>query len=271
MFQLRRNTLKYEMIRLQLSKYQIINYEKISCFNKVSRSKYEVYGTIQAHLRHCTLLDVLWIAQALKQTIAISVESFSSVVFSRIKIITDSILVLNMSRVPKKSCWNLLQVQLWTTKERHCLCQARMTTWTCAETYPAIWKWSREHGDILPRCPYSERWNKILAIVLEATTKKIPKQTNKQDSVHYCASAEGIKVAGKSFKRISWSFFSERDWSWADRAEKILLKAQWDSYAWVQMGLCMDKMFGQWEFMRARPTQPPVALHRLTAFILLLL
>ena len=162
-------------------------------------------------------------------------------------------------------------MQLWTTKERHCLCQARMTTWTCAETYPAIWKWSREHGDILPRCPYSERWNKILAIVLEATTKKIPKQTNKQDAVHYCASAEGVKVAGKSFKWISWSFFSERDWSWADRAEKILLKAQWDSYAWVQMGLCMDKMFGQWEFMRARPTQPPVALHRLTAFILLLL
>ena len=71
MFQLRRKTLKYEMKRLQLSKYQIINYEKISCFSKVSRSKYEVYGTNQAHLRHCTLLDVLWIVQALKQTIAI--------------------------------------------------------------------------------------------------------------------------------------------------------------------------------------------------------
>ena len=36
-----------------------------------------------------------------------------------------------------------------------------------------------------------------MAIVLEATTKKIPKQTNKQDAVHYCASAEGVKVAVK--------------------------------------------------------------------------
>ena len=85
-FQLRRCTLKSKMIRLQLSKYQIINYQKfivkLSCFNKVSRSKSEMHGTIQTHLRHCTLLDVLWIVQALKQTISISVESFSSVVFS---------------------------------------------------------------------------------------------------------------------------------------------------------------------------------------------
>ena len=134
-----------------------------------------------------------------------------------------------------------------------------------SSTYPAIWKCSREpgwHSTSLTK-PGLPRQN--IAIVWPASEKMHEvKQTNKIPTIvlpqgkmrrksFVTVKAPRFEVGGLSKEREGWSRC------------KSPLKAQWDSYAWVQMGLCMDKMFGQWEFMRARRTWTPVALHRLTA------
>ena len=134
-----------------------------------------------------------------------------------------------------------------------------------SSTYPAIWKCSREpgwHSTSLTK-PGLPRQN--IAIVWPASEKMHEvKQTNKIPTIvlpqgkmrrksFVTVKAPRFEVGGLSKEREGWSRC------------KSPLKAQWDSYAWVQMGLCMDKMFGQWEFMRARRTWTPAALHRLTA------
>ena len=122
-------------------------------------------------------------------------------------------------------------------------------------------------GDILPCCPYPDCRNKISAIVRGATIRKCrnSKQTNKTLAIGLgWKSSEFCHSIGW---RGWWSFYRGEGWESPGMISQKnpQLKAQWDSYAWVQMGLCMDKMFGQWEFMRARRTLPPAALHRLTA------
>ena len=119
-------------------------------------------------------------------------------------------------------------------------------------------------GDIPPRWPNPGCRDKISPLCDQHLRKCM--KSNKQTRFRplCCHKGKCVEKVLSQLKLLDLRlvvFLKREGWSRC----KSPLKAQWDSYAWVQMGLCMDKMFGQWEFMRARRTWTPAALHRLTA------